>query len=171
MLFPLCRDLGLVQGATPALAERAARYQAETGASQRQTRARLRREHGVAWGVKKLRQVTEAVARAMEPHRPGAQAEPVVRWLAQAQASRGWHRPVLAVGRAGITRGVRIKHGSLHEVARTGTITVYDRRGRRLGTVYRAHPPEPNPPTLAAPWTPVLTAGLRPWEGSLPRLG
>lgn len=170
VLFPLCRELGLVGGATPALAERAARYQAETGATQRQTLARLRRAHGVAWGVKKLRQVTQAVADAMEPHRPDAQAAQVVRWLAQAQASRGPHRPVLAVGRDGITLGVRIKRGSIHEVASTGTVTVYDRRGRRLGTVYLAQPPEPNQPTLAAQLTQVLTEALRRWEGPVPRL-
>ena len=170
VLFPLCRELGLVQGTTPALVERVARYQAEGGATQQQTLARLRRVHGVAWGVKKLRQVTEFVAAALEGHRAGAQAEQVVRWLAQAQASTGRHRPVLGVGRDGITLGLRFKGFTLHEVATTGTVTVYDRRGRRLGTAYLARTPEPGQGTIGAQLTELLAAVLRRWEGPLPRL-
>jgi hypothetical protein len=169
-LFPLCRELGLVQGATPALVERVAHYQAESGATQQQTLARLRREHSVPWGVKRLRQVTEFVAAAMADQRSAAQAEQVLRWLAQAQASHGRHRPVLSVGRDGITLGLRIEKGSLYEVATTGTITVYDRRGRRLGTVYLAQTPEPGQGTMSAQLTRLLQEVLRRWEKPLPRL-
>jgi hypothetical protein len=170
VLFPLCRALGLVHGATPALVERAAHYLAEGGATQRQALQRLRREHAVSWGVKRLRQVAEFVARAMEEHRPEAQAGQVLGWLAQAQASRGRHRPVLSVGRDGITLGLRIKGGSVYEVATTGTLTVYDRRGRRLGTVYLAYTPEPGQPTMSARLTRLLEEVLRRWGGPLPRL-
>jgi hypothetical protein len=170
VLFPLCRELGLVQGATPALVERVAHYQAESGATQRQTLERLRREHGVCWGVKRLRQVTEFAAAAMEEHRPEAQAEQVLRWLTQAQASRGRHRPVLSVGRDGITLGIHIKGGSIYEVATTGTISVHDRRGRRLGTVYLAHTPEPGQSTMSKQLTQLLQAILRRWPGPEPRL-
>jgi hypothetical protein len=170
VLFPLCRALGLVHGATPALVERAARYQAESGATQKQTLARLRQEHGVRWGVKRLRQVTASVAAALEGHRAEAQAEQVRRWLEQAQASRGRHRPVLSVGRDGITLGLRLKGGTLYEVATTGTLTVYDRRGRRLGTAYLAYTPEPGQGTMSAQLTRLLEEVLRRWEGPLPRL-
>jgi hypothetical protein len=170
VLFPLCRALGLVHGATPALVERAAHYQAESGATQKRTLARLRREHGVRWGVKRLRQVAEFVAAAMEEHRPEAQAEQVLNWLKQAQAARGRRRPVLSLGRDGITLGLRIKGCSLYEVATTGTLTVYDRRGRRLGTVYLACTPEPSQPTMSAQLTHLLEEVLRRWEGPLPRL-
>jgi hypothetical protein len=170
VLFPLCQALGLVHGATPALVERAAHYQAESGATQRQTLARLRREHGVCWGVKRLRQVAEFVAAAMEEHRPQAQAEQVLGWLAQAESSRGRHRPVLSVGRDGITLGVQIKGCSIYEVATTGTLTVYDRRGRRLGTVYLAYTPEPGQATMSTQLTRLLEEVLRRWDGPLPRL-
>lgn len=170
VLFPLCQELGLVQGATPALVERVAHYLAESGATQQQTLQRLRREHGVNWGVKRLRQVTAFVAAAMEEHRSQAQAEQVQRWLEQAQASRGRHRPVLCVGRDGITLGVRIKGCSLFEVASTGTLTVYDRRGRRLGTVYLAQVPEPGQKTLSHQLTQLLVEVLRRWQGPVPRL-
>jgi hypothetical protein len=170
VLFPLCRALGLVHGATPTLVERAAHYLAECGATQKQTLARLRREHGVTWGVKRLRQVAEFVAAAMEEQRPQAQAEQVLCWLTQAQASRGRHRPVLSVGRDGITLGLQIKGCDIYEVATTGTLTVYDRRDRRLGTVYLAYTPEPGQPTMSAQLTRLLEEVLRRWDGPLPRL-
>jgi hypothetical protein len=170
VLFPLCRQLGVAHGATPALLQRVARYQAEGGATQRQTLARLRHEHGLSWGVKRLRQATAWLADALEPHRAAAQAEHLLRWLTQAQAARGSHRPVLAVGRDGITLGLRYKRCTLYEVASTGTITVYDRRGRRLGTVYLAQVPESGQGTLGAQLTEVLTEVLRRWGGPLPRL-
>ncbi|MCI0457465.1 MAG: hypothetical protein L0Z62_10890 [Gemmataceae bacterium] len=170
VLFPLCRELGLVQSATPALVERVARYQAESGATQQQTLERLRREQGVPWGVKRLRQVTAFVAAAMEEHRPEAQAAQVLHWLEQAQASRGRYRPVLSVGRDGITLGLQIKGCALYEVATTGTLTVYDRRGRRLGTVYLAATPEPGQGTMSAQLTGLLREVLQRWAGPLPRL-
>ncbi len=170
VLFPLCRALGVVHGATPALVERAAYYLAEGGATQRQTLARLRREHGVTWGVKRLRQVAQFVAAGMEEHRCQAQAEQILGWLTQAQASRGRHRPVLSVGRDGITLGLQIKGCSIYEVATTGTLSVYDRRGRRLGTVYLAYPPEPGQPTMSLQLTGLLEEVLRRWDGPLPRL-
>ncbi len=170
VLFPLCRELGLVQGATPALVECVARYQAESGATQKQTLARLRREHGISWGVKKLRQVTEFVAAAMDGHRQAAQVDRVLEWLRQAEASRGQHRPVLGVGRDGITLGLQIKGYNIYEVASAGTLTVYDRRGRRLGTVYLAYTPEPGQATMSLHLTGLLTEVLRRWSGRLPRL-
>jgi hypothetical protein len=170
VLFALCRELGLVQGATPALVECVARYQAESGATQRQTLARLRREHGVHWGVKKLRQVTAFVAAAMAGHRQEAQVEQVLTWLRQGEASRGRHRPVLSVGRDGITLGLQIKGCDIYEVATAGTLTVYDRRSRRLGTVYLAYTPEPGQTTMSAQLTGLVTEVLRRWQGRCPRL-
>ena len=170
VLFPLCQELGLVHGATPALVERVARYQAESGATQQQTLARLRREHGLRWGVKRLRQVTEFVAAALEAHRPSAQVDQLLRWLEQARTSSGAHKPVLAVGRDGITLGLRLKGCTLYEVASTGTVTVYDRRGQRLGTIYLARVPEPGQTTLSQQLTQVVQEVLRRWPGPLPRL-
>jgi hypothetical protein len=170
VLFPLCRVLGVVHGVTPALAERIAFYQAEAGATQRRTLERLRREHHVAMGVKRLRQVTASVATALEEHALAVQAEQVVAWLQQAQASRGKHRPVLAVGRDGITLALQIKQFSIYEVATTGTISVYDRRGRRVGTVYLAVTPESGQTTMSGQLTRLLHDVFRRWDGPLPRL-
>jgi hypothetical protein len=77
---------------------------------------------------------------------------------------------VLAVGRDGITLGLRGQRPSLYEVASAGTLTVYDRRGRRLGTVYLGYVPEPGQPTMTAQLTALLHEVLRRWSGPLPRL-
>jgi hypothetical protein len=170
VLFPLCLELGVAHGTTPALCERVSRYLAETGATQQVVLKRLRQEHGVRMGVKRLRALTAFIAQALEEHRGPAQAEQVVRWLKAAHASRGRHRPVLAAGRDGITLGIRRRRGSLYEVASAGTLTVYDRRGRRLGTVYLGYVPEPGQTTMTQQLTALLNEVLRRWSGPLPRL-
>ena len=170
VLFPLLRELGIVHSATPALVERVARYLAETGSTQGRTSKRMREAHGLSWGVKRLRQVADFVAAAMETHRAEAQADQVLRWLGQAHQSKGKHRPVVGVGRDGITLGIRLKKFVICEVATTGTISVYDRRGERLGTVYLAHIPERGQTTMTAQLTELLNEVLRRWEGPLPRL-
>lgn len=167
-IFPLEVQLGLVCGATPALAGEAARLMAETGATQQAVLARLQERHGVTWGVKKLRAVTENVAAAMERFRREHQAKQVVAWLKQAQQSKGKHRPVLAVGRDGIT--LQTQPHSFYEVATTATLTVYDRQGQRLGTVYLAYAPELGQQTMTNELTALLEEVLRQWEGPLPRL-
>jgi hypothetical protein len=169
-IFPLTLGLGLIQGASPALADRAAQLLAESGMSQQRTLARLRQDHGVGWGVKKLRQVTTTVAEAMSEHQHEAQVEKLLALLNQAQASRGRHKAVLSVGRDGITLGVACKGGRVFEVASTATVSVFDRRGQRLGTVYLAYTPESYQRTMSAALTRLLTAVLAGWHGPLPRL-
>jgi hypothetical protein len=167
-IFPLEVQLGLACGATPALAGEAARMMAETGATQQTVLARLKERHGVSWGVKKLRAVTDNVSTAMERFRREYQAQQVVAWLQQAQKSKGQHRPVLAVGRDGIT--LQTQPHSFFEVATTGTLTVYDRDRRRLGTVYLAYAPELGQQTMTDELTALLEEVLRQWEGPPPRL-
>lgn len=169
-LFPLPLALGLIEGASPALAERAAQRISDTGMTQRQTLRRLREDHGVIWGVKKLRQVTAAVAQALAPQRQAAQVEQLLEGLRQASASTGPHKPVLSVGRDGIALGLRLKRGTAFEVAATATVSVLDRRGKRLGTVYLAYVPEPYQTTLSRELTQLLEEVLRRWQGPLPRL-
>jgi hypothetical protein len=169
-LFPLTLGLGLVQGASPALAGRTAQWLSEAGMTQQRVLACLRRDHGVGWGVKKLRQVSAALAPALAEQRHAAQLERLVALLEQASAGTGPHKPVLSVGRDGITLGVRCQGGSVFEVATTGTVSVLDRRGRRLGTVYLAYTPEPGQRQMSQALTRLLRAVLERWTGPLPRL-
>jgi hypothetical protein len=57
-IFPVELLLGLVEGATPALADAIAGYMADTGATQNRVLERLRREHGVSWDAGRLRNMT-----------------------------------------------------------------------------------------------------------------
>jgi hypothetical protein len=169
-IFPAAQHLGIVQAATPALAERVAFYQAQAGASQQRTLQCLRAVHQVRWGVKKLRQVTAALASALDEQRQSVQAEQVLGWLQQASASPGGHKPLLSVGRDGITLGLRVPGFDIWEVASTATVTVLDRRGQRLGTVYLAYAPQAGQATMSQQLTQLLREILERWPGPLPRL-
>lgn len=167
-IFPLEISLGLVAGATPALASAAGKALAEAGATQETVLARLRTQHGVEWGVKKLRAVAENLSSGMDRFRREQQARQGVELLRQAYASKGRTRPSLVLGRDGIT--LRTSPHSFFEVASTATLTVYDRRGKRLGTVYLAYAPELGQQTMTDELTALLLEVLRQWEGPLPRL-
>ncbi len=169
-IFPLAQQLGLLAGASPALAERVAYYQAEAGATQRRTLERLKQDHGVGWGVKKVREVVERVAAAMTAERHEAQVDKLLQWLEQAWTSKGKHKPVLSIGRDGISLAVPIRKGTISEVASAGTITVVDRRGKRLGTVYLAYTPESKQGTMSAQVTRLVEDVLRQWQRPWPRL-
>jgi hypothetical protein len=166
-IFPLEIRLGLEAGlATPALTERVA--QAATATTQNAVLATLKRDHGVCWSVASLRKVIAGVATGMEPHRHDAMVAQVIAWLDQADQSRGGRKPVLAAGRDGLMLPIRGQR-SYREGA-TATISVYDRRGRRLGTLYLGRMPEPGQETLSRQLTALLEDVLRQWTGPLPRL-
>ena len=167
-IFPLEMQLGLIEGATPALAGEAARSMAEAGATQETVLARLKEHHGVVWGVKKLRAVTANVSASMEEQRREHQARQIVEWLKIARKSRGKHRVVLAAGRDGIT--LCTSPHSFYEVATTATLTVYDRRGKRLGSVYLAYAPELGQQAMTDELTALIEEVLQRWQGPLPRL-
>src|SRR5258708_24551382 len=103
--------LGLIEGATPALAERAAGLMSDTGMTQQTVRKRLQQDHGIGWGVKKLRQVTALVSAEMAEPRQGGQVEKLLALLGAATASRGRYKPVLRVGRDGLPLGIRCQGG------------------------------------------------------------
>jgi hypothetical protein len=164
---PLELCLGIVaHNATPALAERVGRL--ATQHTQQGLLDVLQREHRINWSVKVLRQVTAALSAGMAPYLREAQQQAVLRWLAQAYQSRGRRRVVLAVGRDGIM--LPIRNEEHYKEGGVATISVYDRRGRRLGTVYLGEMPEAKQVTLTAELTAFVQAVLAGWEGPLPRL-
>jgi hypothetical protein len=165
-LHPLWVRLGLGAGAaTPALLERVARRAVDH--TQAEVRAWLRQEHGVHWSNERLRAALRGCQQALRPFVPALQQARLLMWLQQAQQSRGRHRPVLAVGRDGIMLPMR--RGGYQEGS-TATVSVYDRRRRRLGTLYLGQMPEAKQATLSATLTQLLTATLAAWVGPLPRL-
>ncbi|MCA1835315.1 MAG: hypothetical protein LC721_02820 [Actinobacteria bacterium] len=165
--FPLEEHLGIEAGrATPALAERAAWW--SVGQTQAQVLAILRRDHGVCWSVQTLRQVTQSLSSGMAEQRQAAQVAKLKDWLHQAAAAGGPHRPVLSVGRDGVMMPLR--HETEYREAATGTVSVIDGRGHRLGTVYLGRLPEQGQKTLSRQMTSLLTGLLAVLAGVLPRL-
>lgn len=167
-IFPLELLLGLTHGATPALADSVARYMADTGASQGRVLERLRRDHDVRWGVERLRKLTAALAESRDAFRHPFQVARVLALLREAYDSRGKYKPVLAVGRDGISV-CQQPHG-FWEVAAVATITVYDRSGKRLATIYLAQMPELGQGTLSQQLKRLIRDVLHTWDRPMPRL-
>lgn len=166
-IFPLEINLGIEPGgATPALALRTG-WLAAAG-TQQQTLDILREDHGVTWSVQTLRKLTAAVAEQLAQHRHPAQVAKLLELLGAADASRGPRKIVLSVGRDGVF--VPIRKRREYQEAATATVAVYDRRGKRLGTVYLGRMPQPGQTTLSEQLTRLLRDVLQQWHGPLPRL-
>jgi len=164
---PLELLLGIVAGnATPALAERVGREAADQ--TQEELRERLRRDHNVTWSVDVLRKVTTAVSQGVAEFLHGQQKAQLIQWLEEANVSRGKQRIVLSVGRDGIM--VPIRGETTYKEGSVATIAVYDRRGRRLGTVYLGQMPEAHQVTLSEQLTRLVKEVLKEWGGPWPRL-
>jgi hypothetical protein len=167
-IVPLEQTLGIVSGTTPALAEAAARYAAEAGATQRVVLDRLRHGHGITMGTERLRELMDQISGKMALTRQKLQADRLLELLDQANRSTGPNKPVLSVGRDGVT--LCENQNSLYEVASSATLTILDRRGKRLGTVYLAFAPELGQHQMSDQLTRLIEEVLRRWDGPLPRL-
>jgi hypothetical protein len=168
-IWPLELHLGVVAGlATPALADRVGRWSADH--EQDAVRALLRVEQGVSWSVKSLRKVAAAVRDGIAEPGEQARVDRLVELLVEAQQSPGKHRPTLGCGRDGVMVPIRDQG---YQEAGTGTVSVHDRRGKRLGTVYLGQMPEAGQHRLTKQLTAVLTAVLTTWHAlgqTCPRL-
>jgi hypothetical protein len=166
-IFPLEMQLGLVEHATPAFADTVAWEMADAGASQQRVIQRLQREHNQPIGVPRLRRIVAGLAEEMTQFRHQHQVAKVLELLKKADESSGNRKPVLAVGRDGVTV-CNQPHG-FWEVASAGTMTVYDRSGKRLGTVYLARMPESLQVELTRQLKQLIVDVLKQCE-KLPRL-
>ena len=167
-IFPLELQLGLIKGATPALADYIGRRMAEAGATQNRVLAQLKEQCGVAMGVGRLRKLITALSDGLSEHRQAVQVEALLAALRTAQDSGGNRKPVLAVGRDGITL-CEYTH-RFWEIATTATVTVFDRAGKRLTTLCLASPPELGQATMSGMLTGLLSELFRQWQGPLPSL-
>ena len=165
-LHPLHVRLGIVANTTPVLAERAARWAVDH--SQSEVRRLLAAEHGLHWSNDRLRRVLREFRNLVVTFRPELQAERLLKWLGDAERSRGPNRPVLAVGRDGVM--VPMRDGGPYQEASAGTVSVYDRRKKRLGTVYLGQMPESHQVTMTKELTELVQAVLKEWTGREPRL-
>lgn len=171
-IFPLQLILGVVHGATPALAEEIARMMAEAGATQNRVLEQAQRQFDVSMSIERLRNLVADIAESMERFRQHYQVLKLLELLKQAFASQGRYQPVLSVGRDGIC--MPIAKGGGYQQGAVATLAVYDRQGRRLGTVYLAASPESGQPTLTKQLTALIKECLDQWSNEqgrpLPRL-
>ncbi len=167
-IHPLQMLLGLNHSATPALVDWIGRLIAAAGSNQAAVIKLLRTDCGVTMGVKRLRQCVKQLSESMEEFRQEHQVDVLLEALKQAASSSGSRKPVLAVGRDGVTLR-EYAHGAF-KVATAATLSVYDRRGKRLITVYLAHPPELGQATMDRMLTDLLTELFERYRGPLPRL-
>lgn len=155
-MHPLELQLGVEAGvATPAFAERVGQWAANH--TQREVLAMLEGDHNVHWSSTSLRKVRTSLSAGMAKHRHVSQVAQVVHWLDQARTSTGRYRPTLAVGRDGVF--VPLRHKVWPEGS-TATVSVLDRRGKRLGTVYLGHMPESGQGAFTAQLNALLHAIL-----------
>ena len=155
-IHPLELRLGLEAGlATPALADRIGKWAADQ--SQSQVLSMLAHDHGVHWSCTSLRKLFATLAAGMAHHRQAGQVDQVVEWLEQAQTSPGHFRPTLSVGRDGIFVPIRQSGG---QEGAAGTVSVLDRQGKRLGTVYLGRMPESGQGTMTTQLSDLLKAIL-----------
>lgn len=167
-IFPLEMCLGLTAGVSPGLVDWLGRKMAEAGASQGRVLELLRQECGVALGVERLRACTQQLSEALSELRQVQQVDLLLNALEKARTSSGNRKPVLAVGRDGIT--LREYRHRFFEVATAATVSVYNRAGKRLATVYLAWRPELGQATMDQMLTDLLVELLDRWPGPLPQL-
>lgn len=166
-LFPLQWRLGVVaNSATPALADIVARLASDL--TQRQLLDYLAQQHGVRWGVRRLRDVVAAVAEGVSEHRHQAQVAQLLSWMKEAAEGGGPRKFILAVGRDGIM--LPIVASQKYKEAAAATISVYSRWGKRLGTVYLGQMPEEYQRAISDQLTLLVTDVLAQWKGPAPRL-
>ncbi len=166
-LFPLDLQLGLVAGvATPALADRVGQLVVDF--SQRQVLTILREQHQVCWGPVTLRKVTASMADAMSPFQHAASVAQLLAWLEEAKAEGGPRRIVLSVGRDGLMLPIRGQ--SNYKEGSVGTLSVFNRRGQRLGTVYLGQMPQAGQTELSDQLTRLIREVLAAWKGPPLRL-
>lgn len=164
-IAPLDLRLGLFAGRmTPAAAEAAGRLAADL--PQQGVLEALRERFAITPGVATLRRVIRDLAEKARTHHDEAAIERLAELIEKARHSKGKHEPLLQVGRD----GVFVQTRPCWEEASCGTLAVYDRSRRRLGTVYLGEMPESDQPTMTARLTHVITGVLMMLGGYVPKL-
>jgi hypothetical protein len=108
------------------------------------------------------------MAEGIAPFQHAARLQMLLGWLTEAAGKIGPVRFTLAVGRDGLMLPIRGK--DTYKEGATATVSVLDRWGKRLGTIYLGHMPEPGQGTLSGELTQLLRDVLVQWQGASPRL-
>ncbi len=154
-IAPLDVRLGLFgDRLTPALAEVTGRLAADM--PQQPVLDMLSERFNVRPGVTAYRRIIADIARQVRTEHDDVAIEKLNEWIEQARQSEGKCDVLLQVGRD----GVYVQTRPCWEEASCGTLAVYDRTGKRLGTVYLGQMPESEQPTMTARLTKVINGVL-----------
>jgi hypothetical protein len=154
-IAPLDVRLGLFgDRMTPALAEVTGRLAADM--PQQPVLDMLQERFAVRPGVAAYRRIVADIASQVRTEHDDVAIEKLCQWIEQARQSEGKHNVLLQVGRD----GVFVQTRPCWEEACCGTLAVYDRSGKRLGTVYLGQMPESEQPTMTARLTKVIRGVL-----------
>ena len=164
-MAPLDLRLGLFAGRmSPALTEVVGRLAADL--PQQAVLEILHERFLIQPGVATLRKAIADLASKVRVHHDDVAIQRLGELLAAASRSEGQFEPVFQVGRDGVYVPTR----PCWEEASCGTLAIYDRSRRRLGTVYLGQMPESEQPTMTARLTRVITETLAKAGEHLPKL-
>lgn len=155
-IAPLDVRLGIVaKRMTPALAEVTGRLAADL--PQQAAREMLAERFGVTPSVQAYRRVVADLATQVRTVHDEEAVKQLVQWIQEARRSEGKYAVLLQVGRD----GVFVQTRPCWEEASCGTIAVYDRNRKRVGTIYLGQMPESDQPTMTGRLTEVIQGVLR----------
>ncbi len=164
-IAPLDLRLGLfAERMTPALAEVTGRLAADM--TQQAALELLWERFKVRPGVAAYRRVIADIASRVRTEHDDVAIKKLNEWIEQARQTEGKNDVLLQVGRD----GVYVQTRPCWEEASCGTLAVYDRCGKRLGTVYLGQMPESEQPTMTARLTTVITGVLSRIGDEVPTL-
>lgn len=164
-IAPLDVRLGLfADRMTPALAEVTGRLAADM--TQQATLDMLDERFTVRPGVEAYRRIVADIATEVRTEHDQAAIDQLDAWIRQGRERPGDREVLLQVGRD----GVFVQTRPCWEEASCGTLAVFDRGGRRLGTVYLGEMPEPDQPTMTERLTRVIQGVLAKSGEQLPTL-
>ncbi len=164
-IAPLDVRLGIVAARmTPALAEVTGRLAADL--PQQAALAMLRERFSVKPSVEAYRRVVAGLATQVRNVHDEEAIKQLIQWIQEARQSEGKHDVLVQVGRD----GVFVQTRPCWEEASCGTLAVYDRNRKRVGTIYLGQMPESEQPTMTKRLTEVITGVLRGIDGKVPTL-
>lgn len=155
-LAPLDVRLGIVaKRMTPALAEVTGRLAADL--PQQAALDMLEERFTARPSVEAYRRVVAELATEVRSVHDEQAIEQLLEWIELARKSEGKHDVLLQVGRD----GVFVQTRPCWEEASCGTLAVYDRNRKRVGTIYLGQMPESEQPTMTRRLTEVIQGVLR----------
>jgi hypothetical protein len=151
-------------GLSPALAEVIGRLAAEM--PQQAAIKHIAERFEVKMSVDAYRLNVDNIHRLIRPHRDTQAVEQLLAWTDQARKSKGKQKVLLQLGRDGVH--VPLRPG--WKESGCATLSIFDRQGRRLGTIYLGEAPCKDQMFLTTRLDRILEAYFKQLAGKVPVL-